>query len=71
MQRAPNPSCAQKKMGREGGPTKFFLYYVLTDYEKIVQLFTDVGLLRTQVKCVKCYAFMKWCHEKGGTDGYK
>ena len=71
MQRAPKPSYAQKKMGREGGHTKLFLAYVLADYEKTVQLFTDMGLLRTQVKCVKCYAVVKWGHEKGRTDGYK
>jgi hypothetical protein len=71
MQRAPKPSYARKKMCRERGPTKLFLVYVLADYEKTVQLFTDVGLLKTPVKCVKCYAVMKWCHEKGRTDGYK
>jgi len=46
MQRAPKPSYAQKKMGCEADPTKLFLAYVLADYEKTLQLFTDVGLLK-------------------------
>jgi len=46
MELAPKPSYAQKEMGWEAGPTKLFLAYVLADYEKTVQFFTDVGLLK-------------------------